>query len=75
MRLSANFSNFVKGQQLLIHNGGRLIFKDYGADSQEVIKLRAKSIKIRDGGELWVGSRAVFRQKYFYYEFRQIDFI
>ena len=41
---------------LVIEDGGKLIFKDLGEGS-EVIKLRAKSIKIGDG-EMWIGSRS-----------------
>ena len=42
---------------LVIEDGGKLIFKDMGEGS-EVIKLRAKSIKIDDRGEMWIGSRS-----------------
>ena len=35
----------------------KLIFKDMGEGS-DVIKLRAKSIKIDDRGEMWIGSRS-----------------
>ena len=41
---------------LVIEDGGKLVFKDLGKGS-EVIKLRAKSIKIGDG-EMWIGSRS-----------------
>ena len=41
---------------LVIEDGGKLIFKDLGEGS-DVIKLRAKSIKIGDG-EMWIGSRS-----------------
>ena len=34
-----------------------MIFKDYGADAQSRLTLRAKSIEIKDGGEMWIGSR------------------
>ena len=46
------------GESLTIRNGGRLIFKDMGPDATEPIKLRAKSIVIHSGGELWIGSRS-----------------
>ena len=42
---------------LVIEDGGKLIFKDMGKGS-EVIKLRAKSIKIDDRGEKLIGSRS-----------------
>ena len=41
---------------LIIENGAKLIFRDLGEGS-EVIKLRAKSIKIHNDGEMWIGSR------------------
>ena len=31
--------------------------KDYGDDAVTPLTLRAKSIKIQNGGELWIGSR------------------
>ena len=37
-------------------DGGKLIFEDKGTGT-DVIKLRAKSIKI-DNGEMWIGSRS-----------------
>ena len=40
--------------QLIIQNGGKLIFQDSG----ELIKLSAKSIEIKDDGEFWIGSRS-----------------
>ena len=46
----------VNAGNLIIQNGGKLIFRDFGEDS-EVIKLRAKSIKIHNNGEMWIGSR------------------
>ena len=46
-----------KVDNLVIENGGKLIFKDYGADTQTRLTLRAKSIEIKDGGEMWIGSR------------------
>ena len=42
---------------LVIEDGAKLIFKDLGEGS-EVIKLRAKSIKIDNHGEMWIGSRS-----------------
>ena len=33
------------------------MFKDFGEKSDEILTLRAKNIKLRDGGELWIGSR------------------
>ena len=47
----------VNAGVIIIQNGGKLIFKDNGKDG-DLIKLRAKAIKVQDGGELWVGSRA-----------------
>ena len=41
----------------MIEDGAKLIFKDLGEGS-EVIKLRAKSIKIDNHGEMWIGSRS-----------------
>ena len=46
----------VNVQTLVIQDGAKLIFKDNG-EGGEKITLRAKSIKIHDRGELWVGSR------------------
>ena len=36
----------LAGDGLIIENGGRLIFKDFGAGSSDVLTLRAKSIEI-----------------------------
>ena len=44
-------------ENLIIEDGGKLVFKDYGEGGQK-ITLRAKSIKIHDNGEMWVGSRS-----------------
>ena len=46
----------LQGEGLIIQNGGRLIFKDMGAGT-DTITLRAKSIKLHDFGEMWIGSR------------------
>ena len=48
----------VSVSNLIIGNGGKLIFRDLGEETTNVIKLRAKSIKIEDGGEMWIGSRS-----------------
>ena len=55
--LKTQFLNHKKVDNLVIENGGKLIFKDYGADTQSRLTLRAKSIEIKDGGEMWIGSR------------------
>ena len=47
----------LAGEGLIIQNGGKLIFKDNGVDGDK-ITLRAKSIEIKDDGELWIGSRS-----------------
>jgi len=47
----------IEGDGLSIINGGKLIFKDFGSESADILTLRAKNIQIRDHGELWVGSR------------------
>ena len=45
----------VTVKRVVIENGGRLIFKDSG---DQLIRLRAKNILIRNSGELWIGSRS-----------------
>ena len=49
-----NFFNHKKVDNLVIENGGKLIFKDYGAETQSRLTLRANSIEIKDGGEMWI---------------------
>ena len=43
---------------LVIDQGGKLIFKDFGSSAIAPLLLRAKSIKVTNGGELWIGSRS-----------------
>ena len=51
---------------LIIRNGGKLIFKDFGEDNNVVVTLRAKSVQIVSDGELWIGSRSCRYQGSFF---------
>ena len=43
---------------IVIKDGGKLIFKDFGEDASSPVTLRAMAINVKDGGELWIGSRS-----------------
>ena len=51
-------SESVSAGMVVITNGGKLIFKDFGTGQTEPIVLRAKSIQIMSDGEMWIGSRS-----------------
>ena len=43
---------------LVLKDGAKLVFKDFGEESDFVVTLRAKSVQIIGDGELWIGSRS-----------------
>ena len=49
-------SDDINVGSLKIGAGGILVFKDHGPDGP-MVKIRAKSIEVSDGGQLHIGSR------------------